>query len=102
MDLHEYFIGFDIGTDSIGWAVTAPDYQLVKKSGKSLWGVRLFDSAQTAQDRRVHRIARRRIERRRQRLEWLQKIFALEIGRADPATKITTETSPPFIISEKH
>ena len=85
MDLHEYFIGFDIGTDSIGWAVTAPDYQLVKKNGKSLWGVRLFDSAQTAQDRRVHRIARRRIERRRQRLEWLQKIFALEIGRADPA-----------------
>lgn len=85
MDLREYFIGFDIGTDSIGWAVTAPDYQLAKKNGKSLWGIRLFDAAQTAQDRRSHRIARRRIERRRQRLQWLQEIFALEIGRVDPA-----------------
>lgn len=38
MDLREYFIGLDMGTDSVGWAVTTPDYQLVKRSGKALWG----------------------------------------------------------------
>lgn len=85
MDLREYFIGLDIGTDSIGWAVTAPDYQVVKRNGKALWGVRLFDAAQTAQERRSYRTARRRIERRRQRLQWLQEVFAQEIGRVDPA-----------------
>ena len=85
MDLHKYFIGLDIGTDSIGWAVTTPDYQVVKRNGKALWGVRLFDAAQTAQARRSYRTARRRIERRRQRLQWLQELFAQEIGRVDPA-----------------
>ena len=85
MDLREYFIGLDIGTNSIGWAATASDYQVVKRNGKALWGVRLFDAAQTAQERRNYRTARRRIERRRQRLQWLQEVFAQEIGRVDPA-----------------
>ena len=39
MDLREYFIGLDIGTDSIGWAVTAPDYQVVKRNGEALTGL---------------------------------------------------------------
>ena len=37
----EYYIGLDGGTDSVGWAVLNPDYTVVKKRGKSLWGVRL-------------------------------------------------------------
>lgn len=81
----EYFLGLDIGTDSVGWAVTDPDYGIVRKKGKALWGVRLFDPAETAHDRRVFRTARRRIERRRQRLQWLQEIFADAIGKTDPA-----------------
>lgn len=59
-----YFLGLDIGTESVGWAVTTPDYKLVKRNGKALWGVRLFDEAQTAEERRGYRVARRRIERR--------------------------------------
>ena len=85
MKQSDYFIGLDIGTDSIGWAVTTPDYQLVKRNGKALWGIRLFDEAQPAQDRRAYRVARRRIERRKQRLQWLQEIFAQAIGQVDPA-----------------
>ena len=80
-----YFVGLDIGTDSVGWAVTTPEYQLIKRNGKSMWGVRLFDGAQTAQERRGYRVARRRIERRRQRLQWLQEVFAQPVGQVDPA-----------------
>ena len=81
----EYFLGFDIGTDSVGWAVTDEQYRIIKRNGKALWGVRLFDSAETAEDRRKKRIDRRRYERRKQRLQWLQDQFANEIASVDPA-----------------
>lgn len=64
-----YFLGLDIGTDSVGWAVTDTDYKLCKCNGKALWGVRLFESANTAEERRTFRTARRRLERRKQRIE---------------------------------
>lgn len=79
-----YYVGLDIGTESVGWAVTDTQYQVKKMHGKALWGVRLFDEAQPAQDRRSFRVARRRIERRRQRLDWLQQQFAQAVGEVDP------------------
>ena len=30
----DYFIGFDIGTDSVGWAVTDPQYKILKRMGR--------------------------------------------------------------------
>ena len=81
----DYFLGLDIGTDSVGWAVTDPDYKVQKCNGKALWGVRLFEPAQPAEERRIARIARRRLERRNQRLGWLQQVFSEEIAKADPA-----------------
>lgn len=85
MEKREYFLGLDIGTDSVGWAVTDSSYRVIKQNGKALWGVRLFDSAETAAERRGYRVARRRIERRRQRLQWLQEVFSEEIAKVDPA-----------------
>ena len=79
----DYYIGLDIGTNSCGWAVTYPDYEIVRRSGKSLWGVRLFDEADTAKERRIFRTSRRRIQRRRERIELLQSIFAEEISKID-------------------
>lgn len=79
-----YYIGLDMGTSSVGWAVTDVSYNVVKKHGKALWGVRLFEEAQTAADRRLHRTARRRIQRRKQRLALLQELFAKEICKVDP------------------
>ena len=79
-----YYVGLDIGTESVGWAVTDTQYQIKKVHGKALWGVRLFDEAQPAQDRRGFRVARRRLQRRRQRLEWLQQQFAQSVGEVDP------------------
>lgn len=37
-----------MGTASVGWAVTDDKYNIIKKHGKALWGVRLFKNADTA------------------------------------------------------
>lgn len=33
-----YFIGFDIGTNSVGWAVTNEKYELLKFKSHKMWG----------------------------------------------------------------
>lgn len=38
----EYYLGLDIGTNSVGWAVTDLDYNLLRFNGKDMWGIRLF------------------------------------------------------------
>ncbi len=96
----DYFIGLDIGTDSVGWAVTDMEYHIQKKNGKALWGVRLFDPAQTAAERRTFRVARRRIERRKQRIEWLREQFAHEIAKVDPALFLRVDESK-FLENDK-
>ncbi|MBJ2357083.1 type II CRISPR RNA-guided endonuclease Cas9 [Sphaerochaeta sp. S2] len=80
----EYYLGLDIGTASVGWAVTNAEYELVKKHRKHLWGVRLFDTADTAAERRLHRAARRRHQRRLQRQRLLKEIFQDKIDEVDP------------------
>lgn len=83
-EIKKIFIGLDMGTTSVEWAATDENYEVIKKNGKALWGIRLFDEAQTAEDRRMHRIARRRIERRSRRIDLLQELFAQEICKKDP------------------
>lgn len=78
-----YYLGVDIGTGSVGWAVTDKDYQLCKANGKALWGVRLFEMAKTAEERRIFRSSRRRNQRRKQRIELLQELFAEEMCKLD-------------------
>ena len=80
----EYYLGLDIGTDSVGWAVTDPEYHVLRRKGKALWGVRLFDAANTAAERRTFRTNRRRIQRRKQRIRLLQQLFAEEMAKVDP------------------
>ena len=75
----KYYVGFDIGTNSTGWAVTDDTYKLFKCNGHKMWGVRLFDEAETAENRRMHRASRRRLQRRNARIELLQELFAEEI-----------------------
>ena len=80
----EYYIGLDVGTSSVGWAVTDADYRVLRFHGKHMWGARLFEEAQGAADRRTHRTMRRRLQRRKQRLTILETLFAQEINRIDP------------------
>lgn len=83
-NLKEYYIGLDIGTASVGWAVTDESYNIPKFNGKKMWGVRLFDDAKTAEERRAQRGSRRRLNRRKERINLLQNLFAEEISKVDP------------------
>lgn len=81
----DYFLGFDIGTDSIGWAVTNERYEILKFNGKSMWGIHLFESGKTAEERRSARSSRRRMARAKERVELLRELFAEEISKVDSA-----------------
>lgn len=78
-----YYIGLDIGTSSVGFAVTDEDYNLIKAGGKDYWGAFLFDEAVSAVERRGYRTARRRQARRRYRLNLLEELFNEEIAKKD-------------------
>ena len=78
-----YYLGLDVGTDSVGYAVTDAQYELLKHRGEPMWGVHLFEEASPSDARRGFRSARRRLDRRQQRVKLVQEIFAVEIARVD-------------------
>lgn len=69
----DYYLGLDIGTSSVGWAVTDTDYNILEYRRKAMWGIHLFDEGSTATERRLHRCARRRLSRRKQRIALLRE-----------------------------
>ena len=81
----DYFVGLDIGTNSVGWAVTNEKYEILRAKNHRMWGSRLFEEGKTAEDRRVHRAGRRRLNRRNDRLMILEDLFAEEISKVDKA-----------------
>lgn len=95
MTKKNYSIGLDIGTNSVGWAVITDDYKVPAKKmkvlgntdkkyiKKNLLGALLFDSGETAEATRLKRTARRRYTRRKNRLRYLQEIFAEEMTKVD-------------------
>lgn len=80
-----YYLGLDVGTNSVGWAVTDREYRILKCRGNAMWGARLFDEAQDASARRTNRANRRRLTRRKQRLALLELLFSEEIQKVDPS-----------------
>ena len=80
----EYYLGLDVGTSSVGWCVTDVNYNVLKAKGKAMLGVRLFDAAESAADRRLHRCSRRRLRRRNWRVKLVRDIFKSEIEKVDP------------------
>lgn len=78
------YLGLDIGTNSVGYAVTDQEYHLQRFHGADAWGSVIFDEASTSAERRSYRSARRRLERKKQRIRLLQEIFAKEIEKVDP------------------
>lgn len=86
--VRNYNIGLDIGTTSVGWAVLDDQYKLIKKThngkGVNLWGVRLFEEANPALERRLNRSTRRRYNKRRERIRLLQEIMNPMIMKVDP------------------
>ena len=80
----KYYLGLDIGTDSVGYAVTDEYYRIPKRRGEPVIGVQTFDAAAGSEERRGFRTARRRLDRRQQRVQLVNEIFAAEIGKKDP------------------
>ena len=72
----KYYIGLDIGTDSVGYAVTDESYKLLKRRGEPMWGVTVFDAATPGQERRAFRTARRRLDRKQHRVALTEEILA--------------------------
>ncbi|MDY3801675.1 MAG: type II CRISPR RNA-guided endonuclease Cas9 [Bacilli bacterium] len=82
--MKKYNIGLDIGTTSVGWAVVDNETnKVIRKGNKKLWGVNLFEQANTAEARRMQRNTRRRYDRRRKRIKLLQNEFYNEISKVD-------------------
>lgn len=79
----DFYVGLDIGTNSIGFAVTDTEYNLIKTRSRDYWGTVLFTEANTAVERRGFRTARRRLARRKFRLSLLEEIFVEEIAKID-------------------
>ena len=82
--IKDYFVGLDIGTNSVGWAVTNKSYKLLKFRSHKMWGSRLFDEGESAVARRGFRSMRRRLERRKLRLKLLEELFADVMVQVDP------------------
>ena len=82
-NVDDYYLGLDIGTESVGWAVTDKDYVIPKFKGNAMWGVHLFDEGETSVKRRGFRSARRRTQRKRERLALLEALFDEEISKKD-------------------
>ena len=89
----KYSLGLDIGTTSIGWAVIDEDKQRIEDLG-----VRIFERPENpksgeslAKPRRDARSARRRLKRRRERLNYLKRFFVEhELLSADQITTLLT------------
>lgn len=74
-NVKNYDIGLDIGVGSVGWCVTDENSNIIKRNGKNMWGSRIFDEASTAQERRTFRSAKRRLNRRKERINILQSLM---------------------------
>ncbi len=78
------YLGLDIGTDSVGYAVTDEAYNVLKFHGEPAWGVTVFDEAKLNAERRGFRTARRRLDRRQHRVQLLRELFSPAISKVDP------------------
>ena len=97
MSTTDYYLGLDMGTSSVGWAVTDQEYKLLRAKGKDLWGIREFEEAQTSIERRTHRISRRRRQRQQVRIGLVKSYFADAIQRVDPNFYLRLENSKYFL-----
>lgn len=92
----DYYLGLDMGTNSVGWAVTDTEYRLLRFRRQDMWGIREFDEAKGAAERRSKRTARRRRQRQQVRIGLIKSYFDDEICKIDPNFFIRLENSKYF------
>jgi len=91
-----YYLGLDIGTDSVGYAVTDEKYNLLKFHGEPAWGTTVFDRAALSEERRAFRTSRRRLDRRQQRVALVRELMAKEIEKVDSKFYVRLQASALF------
>ena len=96
MKNENYYIGLDVGTNSVGYAVTDPEYNLIKHGGEPMWGSHIFEEGKQSAERRGFRTARRRNDRKKQRIALVSEIFAPEIAKVDERFFIRRQESALF------
>lgn len=79
----KYFLGLDVGSNSVGYAVTDDSYNILKFNRKAMWGSHVFDAGEQSDQRRAFRSSRRRNNRKKQRIELARELFAKEIAKVD-------------------
>lgn len=90
-----YYLGLDIEQPA-GYAVTDGGFNLLKYKGEPMWGSHVFEEGKQCSDRRMHRTARRRLDRRQQRVHLTQEIFAKAISEVDERFFIRLKESALF------
>ena len=80
----KYNVGLDIGVGSVGWCVTDENGNMIKRNGKNMWGSRIFNEAKTAKETRIFRSNRRRIYRRKERINILQSLIYDDMEKENP------------------
>jgi len=96
-----YYVGLDLGTESVGWAATDENYNFLRLKGKTAFGARLFSEAKDCKDRRKFRSSRRRIQRRKNRIYLLNYLFAEELAKVDKTFLLRLENSA-YWLSDKN
>ena len=66
----KYIIGLDLGINNVGWSIINEENNTLEKTG-----VRLYNASDEAKDRREARNTRRRMKRRKNRVEETLKLF---------------------------
>lgn len=96
------YVGIDMGTNSVGMAVTDEDYNLYRVKGKDFWCSRVFEKANTAEERRINRISRRRRQREVARQGILRELFSDEINKVDTDFFARLDESKYYIEDRNH
>jgi len=83
MENKKYYLGLDVGSNSVGWATSDENFNILRLKGKTAWGARLFEEASDAKSRRGFRTNKRRLNRRKYRIYLLNQLFAPIITKFD-------------------
>lgn len=81
---NRWYLGLDIGTNSVGFCATDEEYNILTKYQKLQCGSRLFEEGKDASQRRRYRCTRRRMARRGERIKLLRGLFKDAIVGKDP------------------
>ncbi|MDO5776093.1 MAG: type II CRISPR RNA-guided endonuclease Cas9 [Eubacteriales bacterium] len=80
----KYYLSLSVHNNGIGYACTDENYKVYEAARHPLIGSYLFDPAESAADRRLHRTTRRNLGRKAGRINFLNQKFEDAINAVDP------------------